>query len=218
MIRKCVCEAFGTFALVLAGTGAIIINDVSDGAITHVGIAMTFGLIVMAIIYSIGETSGAHINPAVTLGFWLSRRLPGRMVAPYIVSQCTGAFLASFVLLGLFAGHETLGATLPAGPAMQSFWLEVILTMILMFVILRVATGSKELGVMAGIAIGGVVGLEAMFAGPISGASMNPARSLAPALVSGQTQFLLVYLAAPVLGAALAVPLWLATSTAHPPR
>ncbi|HRP63583.1 MAG TPA: aquaporin [Phycisphaerales bacterium] len=218
MMRKCVCEAFGTFSLVLAGTGAIIINDVSDGAITHVGIAMTFGLIVMAMIYSIGETSGAHINPAVTLGFWLSRRLPGRMVAPYIVSQCTGAFAASFVLLALFPGHETLGATLPAGAAMQSFWLEVILTMILMFVILRVATGSKELGVMAGIAIGGVVGLEAMFAGPISGASMNPARSLAPALVSGKTQFLWVYLAAPVLGAALAVPLWLATSPVRPPR
>ena len=164
LLSKMTAEAIGTFGLVFAGTGAIIINDLSAGAVTHVGIAITFGLIVMTMIYAVGETSGGHINPAVTLGFWVARRMPGSEVPPYIISQVIGAFAATGVLAMIFAGHPTLGATEPAGPAMQSFWLEVILTAILMFVILCVATGSKEIGIMAGIAIGGVVGLEAMYA------------------------------------------------------
>lgn len=206
--RKYLAEIIGTFILVFAGTGAIVINDVSHGAITHAGIALTFGLVVMAMIYALGETSGAHLNPAVTLGFLLSRRIRGQHVLFYILSQLTGAILASLLLKVLFPAHPKLGATLPAGSAMQSFILELVLTAILMFVILCVSTGSKEIGVMAGIAVGGVIGFEAMFAGPICGASMNPARSLAPAIVSGQLTSLWIYLTAPVLGAALAVPLW----------
>jgi len=198
-------EAFGTFALVLAGTGAITINDVSGGAITHVGIALTFGLVVMAMIYAVGDVSGAHLNPAVTLGFWASRRFPGRSVLPYVLSQLAGAFAASLLLRLLFPDHGTLGATLPRGSTGQSLVLEAVLTMLLMYVILNVSTGSRETGIMAGAAIGAVVALEAMFAGPISGASMNPARSIAPAVVSGHVQDLWVYLVGPVAGAVVAV-------------
>jgi len=205
MIKKCFAELLGTFALVFAGTGAIVINEVSNGAITHVGVALTFGLVVLAMIYAIGDISGAHINPAVTLGFWAARRLPARSVAPYLLSQGAGALLASGALRFLFPQNELLGATQPAGPARQSFVLEFILTAILMFVILNVSTGAKEKGITAGIAVGAVIALEALFAGPICGASMNPARSLAPALVSGHLANLWIYLAAPALGALAAV-------------
>ncbi|HEX8833012.1 MAG TPA: MIP family channel protein, partial [Abditibacteriaceae bacterium] len=204
-MKKLYAEAFGTFALVFAGTGAIVTNAVSGGAVTHVGIALTFGLIVMAMIYALGEVSGAHFNPAVTLGFWAAKRFPGKEVLPYIVSQCLGAIAASALLRFLFAAHPTLGATLPSGPVAQSFVLEIVLTCFLMFVILGVSTGAKEKGITAGIAIGATVALEALFAGPICGASMNPARSLAPALVSGNLQHLWVYLLAPVVGALVAV-------------
>jgi aquaporin Z len=190
---------------ILAGTGAIVINDVSGGAITHVGIALTFGLIVLAMIYAIGDVSGCHLNPAVTLGFVAARRFGWRLAAHYIACQCLGAVLASLALRLMFPAHGTLGATLPAGGALQSFALEFLLTLILMFVILSVSTGSKEKGIMAGVAVGAVIALEAMFAGPISGASMNPARSLAPALVSLRLESLWVYLTAPVLGACSAV-------------
>jgi aquaporin Z len=202
--KKYLGEAIGTFALVFAGTGAIIINDVSGGTVSHVGVALTFGLVVMAMIYAVGDISGAHLNPAVTLGFWFSRRLPGQSVGPYIGSQLIGAFAASGLLLGMFA-HNTLGATHPAGPPMQSFLLECVLTAILMFVILSVAAGSKEKGLLAGVAIGGVIAFEALFAGPISGASMNPARSLAPAVLSGAISDVWIYLLAPVIGAAFGV-------------
>ena len=207
-MSKYAAEIFGTFALVFAGTGAVVIDAVSGGGVTHVGIALTFGLVVMAMIYAVGDVSGAHLNPAVTVGFWLARRLPGRRVAPYVLSQVTGAMLASLLLRSMFSNRAYLGATLPAGSDWQSFALEAVLTAVLMFVILCVSTGPKEVGVMAGIAVGGVIGFEAMFAGPISGASMNPARSLAPALVSGHLQSLWVYLAAPLLGSAIAVPCW----------
>lgn len=210
-MRKYIAEAIGTFALVFAGTGAIVINKVSGGAVTGPGIAITFGLIVMAMIYAFGETSGAHLNPAVTTGFFLARRFPGQCVAPYIISQFIGAFAASGILRFLFGNVAFLGSTLPAGSEVQSFILEIILTALLMIVILCVATGSKEQGLMAGIAIGGTVGLEAMFAGPICGASMNPARSISPALVSGHVASLWVYVAGPLIGAAIAVPGWLAT-------
>jgi aquaporin NIP len=198
-------ELFGTFTLVFAGTGAIIINDVTGGSVSHVGISLTFGLVVMAMIYSLGDISGAHLNPAVTFGFWISGRFSGRLLLPYILSQCLGAFLASAVLRFLFSQHSTLGATLPAGSISQAFVLEVILAFFLMFVIINVSVGAKETGLMAGVAIGAVVGLEAMFAGPITGASMNPARSLAPAVLSGQVHELWIYLVAPFLGAYLGI-------------
>lgn len=205
MNRKCIAELLGTFTLVFAGTGAIIINDLYGHAVTHVGIAITFGLVVLAMIYAFGDISGAHLNPAVTLGFAASRRFAWAAVLPFLASQMLGAFAASAMLLSLFPTHSTLGTTLPAGSAWQSFVLEVILTLILMIVILRVSTGAKEKGITAGIAVGAVIGLEAMFAGPVSGASMNPFRSLAPALLSGRTEHLWIYLVAPTLGAGLAV-------------
>jgi len=207
-MRKYTAELIGTFALVFCGTGAIIINQETSGVITHPGIAFTFGLIVMVMIYALGPISGAHLNPAVTIAFAISKRFPAREIAPYILSQLAGAFLASFTLSQLFTPNELLGTTLPAGSEMQSFVLEAILTFFLMLVIIQVATGSKEQGMFAGLAIGSTVLLEAMFAGPICGASMNPARSLAPAIVSGHTEHLWIYLSAPILGAALAVLLW----------
>lgn len=199
-------EFLGTAAIVFAGTGAIVINDISGGAIGHAGIALTFGLIVLAMIYTLGDISGAHLNPAVTIGFSAAGRFPIARVGPYLAAQFTGALAASGLLRALFPGHTNLGATLPAGPASQSFILEIVLTFLLMLVILSVSTGAKEKGITAGIAIGAVIALEAMFAGPICGASMNPARSLAPALVSGNINALWLYLTAPVLGALLAIP------------
>ena len=207
-MRKYVAEIIGTFALVFCGTGAIIINQESGGAITHVGIAITFGLIVTAMIYAIGDISGAHLNPAVTLAFWVAKEFPVKEILPYIISQAIGAFLASGILKYLFPANDFLGSTLPKGLPMQSFILELILTFILMFVILRVAKGSKEQGMFAGLAIGFVVLLEAMFAGPICGASMNPIRSLAPAIVSGHLENVWIYLTAPILGAVFAVSVW----------
>ena len=157
-------------------------------------------------IYTFGDISGAHFNPAVTIGFWAARRLPARDVAPYIVSQSVGALLASGILRLLFSQSKLLGATMPAGSEMQSFILEALLTFLLMLTILNVSTGAKEKGITAGIAVGAVIGLEAMFAGPICGASMNPARSLAPALVSLHPEHLWLYILAPILGACLAMP------------
>jgi MIP family channel proteins len=200
-MRKLAAEILGTFALVFAGTGAIVINEVVGGTVSHVGIALTFGLIVLAMIYAVGDVSGAHLNPAVTLGFFAARRFEGRLVVPYLVSQCLGAISASLTLRFLFPSSATLGATLPIGEAGQSFVLEFILTFLLMFVILSVSTGSKEKGILAGVAVGSVIALEALFAGPISGASMNPARSFAPALVSMNLGSLWIYLTAPILGA-----------------
>ena len=204
-MRKLAAEFIGTFALVFAGTGAIVINETSGGAITHVGIALTFGLIVLAMIYTLGDVSGAHLNPAVTVGFWLARRFPAGEVWRYLLAQLTGALLASLVLKLLFPTDLNLGGTHPAGTAMQSFILEFILTLLLMLVILNVSTGAKEKGITAGIAVGAVIALEALFAGPICGASMNPFRSLAPAMVSGRLGDVWIYLIAPVLGAAAAV-------------
>jgi aquaporin Z len=200
-MKRLVAEFIGTFTLVFAGTGAVIIDGANNGAVTHVGVALTFGLVVLAMIYTFGDISGAHINPAVTLGFWAARRMPFREVPPYIVSQCLGALAASASLRFLFPQSHLLGATLPSGSEAQSFILEAILTFILMLTILSVSTGAKEKGITAGIAIGAIIGLEAMFAGPICGASMNPARSLAPAVVSGSLAHLWIYIAAPVLGA-----------------
>ncbi len=211
-MKKYLSETLGTFALVFCGTGAIITNQLSGGAVTHLGIAITFGLIVLAMIYAFGDKSGAHLNPAVTIAFWFAGRFPAKEILPFIISQLVGAFAASASLKLLFPEHETLGATLPAGSTFQSFVLEIILMFMLMLVIINVSTGAKEKGITAGIAIGSVVLLEALFAGPISGASMNPARSIAPAVVSGNLQHLWVYILAPLVGAIIAVVIgvWLA--------
>ena len=218
-MRKYYAEILGTFALVFCGTGAIIINQESHGAITHPGIALTFGLIVMVMIYAVGPISGAHLNPAVTIAFTLAKRFPLTQVVPYIVSQAIGAFVASLTLKLLFNTSEFLGATMPAGPELQSFVLEVILSFLLMFVIINVATGSKEQGMFAGLAIGATVLLEALFAGPICGASMNPIRSISPALVSGHTEHLWIYIIAPTIGASLAILIWnvIKTEEKHAP-
>ena len=202
---KYIAEFIGTFALVFAGTGAIIINDVTGGAVTNVGVGLTFGMIVMTMIYAVGDVSGAHFNPAVTLGFFVARRFEGKLILPYVLSQLSGALVASLLLRGLFPQHATLGATAPAGPALQSLILEIILTALLTFVILNVSVGAKERGITAGIAVGSVIALEALFAGPICGASMNPARSFAPALVSQNLAYLWIYLVAPLAGALVAV-------------
>jgi len=207
-MRKYLAEIIGTFAMIFCGTGAIIINQESGGVITHLGIAITFGLIVAAMIYSIGDISGAHLNPSVTIAFWVAKSFSAKEILPYIFSQGLGAILASITLKFLFPNNQFLGATLPAGSEIQSFILELILTFILMFTILNVANGNKEQGMIAGLVIGSVVLLEALFAGPICGASMNPIRSLSPALVSGHTEHLWIYLTAPNFGAILAVFVW----------
>jgi aquaporin NIP len=207
-MKKYFAEFIGTFALVFCGTGAIIINNETHGVISHAGIAVTFGLIVAAMIYSLGNISGAHLNPAVTIGFWIAKTFPGKEILPYILAQLAGAFFASGILKLMFPADIFLGTTLPKNSEMQSWTLELILTFILMLVILNVAKGSKEQGMFAGLAIGSVVLLEAMFAGPICGASMNPARSLAPAIVSGHAEHLWVYLTAPFAGSVIAVFTW----------
>lgn len=207
-MRKYISEIIGTFAIVFCGTGAIIINQETGGTISHVGVAFTFGLIVMSMIYALGNISGAHFNPAVTIAFTVANKFDTKDVFPYIICQISGAILASFTLHLLFPVNEFLGATLPSGSELQSFVLEFILTFLLMLVILNVAHGSKEQGMFAGLAIGSVITLEAMFAGPICGASMNPARSLAPALVSTHLEHLWLYLLSPTLGAIASVVIW----------
>jgi len=205
MSKRFISEIIGTFALVFCGTGAMVINDFTGGTVTHVGVAITFGLIVMGMIYAFGDISGAHMNPAVTIGFAYAKKFPWKEVPAYVLAQLIGAFLASGILLYLFPESQTLGATLPGLSALKVFILEIILSFFLMVVIINVSTGSKEIGVVAGIAIGSVVLLEAMFAGPITGASMNPARSIAPAVVSGNIADLWIYILAPIIGCVLAV-------------
>ena len=204
--NRYIAEAIGTFALVFAGCGAIVVNDQFGGALGHAGVCLVFGLVVMAMIYSIGNISGAHLNPAVTLGFRFAGRLDNRAVLPYIGSQVAGAVAAAALLRMLFPEHDTLGATLPATDLARAFATEVVLSFLLMFVILNVSTGHMEKGIMAGVAVGGTIALEALIGGPVTGASMNPARSLGPALVSGHLDSLWLYLTAPIVGTFLAWP------------
>jgi aquaporin Z len=199
-MKKYLSEYIATFALVFCGTGAIVINELSGNAVSHLGVGMTFGLIVIAMIYSFGHVSGAHLNPAVTFAFWLSGRFPLKNLLPYVISQLLGAITASLILKFLFPDAQNIGITQPYGSVMQSFVLETILTFILMLVIIHTSTGAKEIGVFAGLGIGSTVMLEAIFAGPVSGASMNPARSFAPALISNNFDHLWLYILAPCVG------------------
>ncbi len=210
-MNKILAEFLGTFILVFAGTGAMVINQVTGGTIGHVGIALTFGLVVMAMIHAFGDVSGAHLNPAVSIAFSVAGRFPKNEVPGYVIAQLGGALAAGATLKLLFPSAHDLGMTVPRDGIMQSFVLEIILTAILMLVIFSVSSGSKEKGITAGITIGGVIALMALFAGPISGASMNPARSLAPAIMSGNFHHLWLYPVATIVGALLAIPLCRAT-------
>jgi aquaporin NIP len=201
-MKNFISEFLSTFFLVFAGTGAIVIDQQSGGAITHVGVALTFGLVITAMAFTFGKYSGAHMNPAVTIALAIGNKFPKKDIPLYLSAQLTGAFAASFLLKILFPDNASLGATLPVGNETQSFILELILTFFLMITILST---TKEKNNYAPIAIGFVILLEALFAGPICGASMNPFRSLAPAIVSGNLQSLWLYLTAPTLGAIIAM-------------
>jgi aquaporin NIP len=201
--RVLVAEAIGTFALVFAGCGAIVV-DAKTGALGHLGVAFSFGLVIMVMIYALGHISGAHFNPAVTLAFALTRHFPWARAGAYWGAQLVGAIVAAALLRGSLGDHAHVGATFPSGSQGQAFLWELVLTFFLMFVIMAVATDSRAVGEAAAIAIGGTVGLDALFGGPITGASMNPARSIGPALVSGDLHALWLYIVAPAVGAALA--------------
>jgi aquaporin NIP len=200
--RALVGEAFGTFALVFAGAGAIMV-DSKTHALGHVGVAITFGLVIMAMIYAVGHVSGAHFNPAVTFAFALTRHFPWSRAAGYCGAQVVGAITAAALLRASLGDIAHVGATLPSGTQAQSFLWELVMSAFLMFVILAVATDTRAVGEAAAIAIGGTILMDAMFGGPISGASMNPARSLGPALVSGDLHALWLYIVAPIVGASL---------------
>ncbi|MEG4308882.1 MULTISPECIES: MIP/aquaporin family protein [unclassified Microcoleus] len=204
--REALAEFLGTFILVFAGTGAVMVNKISQGAITHLGVSLVFGAVVAAMIYATGHISSAHLNPAVTLAFWASGFFVSKRVLPYIIAQCAGAIAASTLLLITLGKVANLGATVPLnGNWLQSLILETVLTFILMFVIFGSGLDRRAPIGFAGIAIGLTVGLEAAFMGPITGASMNPARSFGPAIVGGIWQHQWVYWVAPILGAQLAV-------------
>lgn len=200
-MHKLAAEYIGAFALVFAGTGAVVIDAETGGGVGHIGVGLTFGLVIMVMIYAVGHISGAHFNPAVTLGFAVGRHFSWTLVPRYWTAQVLGGVTASLLLRAMFGDIAHLGATIPRGSAQQSFVLEAVLTFLLMFVITSVATDVRAVGQAAAIAIGGTIGLEALFAGPISGASMNPARSLAPALVSWTWTDQWLYIAGPMIGA-----------------
>jgi MIP family channel proteins len=205
--RRAGAEAVGTYALVTAGCGAIIVDSTTH-ALTHVGVAITFGLIILVMIAATGHLSGAHFNPAVTVAFALTRHFPWRAVPVYIGGQLAGAVAGAATLVVLFGPGTGLGVTRPAGSALQSFGLEVLLTAVLMFVIVSVATDTRAVGELAAVAIGATVTLDALWGGPISGASMNPARSFGPALLAGVWQDQWLYWAGPLLGAAVGAGLY----------
>jgi MIP family channel proteins len=211
-LRRAGAELIGTYALVTAGCGAIMVNSIS-GALTHIGIAFTFGLIIMVMIAATGHLSGAHFNPAVTLAFALTRHFAWRDVPLYIGGQLLGAVAGALTLHALFGPLADLGATVPSGSAFQSLGLETLLTAVLMFVIISVATDTRAVGQLAALAIGATVALDALWGGPISGASMNPARSFGPALIAGVWRDQWVYWVGPLLGASLGAVLYQALRT-----
>ena len=203
LARRAGAEGLAAFALVFAGCGAIVSDARYDGALGAVGVSLVFGLIIMVMIYATGHLSGAHINPAVTLAFTLTRHFPAREAAAYIAAQMAGATAGALTLLAIWTDKPAnLGATVPSAGAGSALVYEFLLTALLMFVIVAVATDSRAVGAAAAIAIGGTVGLDALFGGPVTGASMNPARSLGPALASGTWTYFWIYLAGPILGAA----------------
>lgn len=202
--QRLIAEALGTAGLLLFGTGAIVVNEQTQ-ALGHGGTAAAAGLAVFLLIQAFGPISGSHLNPAVTVGFWAAGRMPGRLVLPYALAQVGGALAGSGLLRLLAPAGSMLGATRPAHGAAEALAVEAILTFWLVLVVLRVAHGSREQGLLAGLAIGATVGLEALVAGPLTGASMNPARSLAPALLNGQLAGIWLYVAGPLAGALLAV-------------
>jgi aquaporin Z len=204
-MKKYLSEFIGTFILVFAGTGVVIVDQQTAGAVTLTGIAACWGLIIVATVYAFGDISGNHINPAVTIAMAVDKRFEWKEVPAFLFSQLLGAFGASLLLHFLFPDNTSLGATQPGGSVMQSFIMEVIMTFILLLVILRVSTGSKEKGITAGLVIGATVAFLVLFGGPVSGTSLNPTRSLAPAIVSGNMNALWIYLTAPVIGAVAAV-------------
>jgi len=206
MISRCLSEFVGTFALVFAGAGAIVVDTAFGGVLGHLGICIVFGLIVMAMVYSLGNVSGAHINPAVTLAFAAAGRFEWNMVLPYVVFQLSGAAVAAALLRFLFPDADGLGGTYLAVPLAQGVVWEIVISFLLMFVIFNVSTGHMEKGIMAGVAVGGAVALLALLGGPATGASMNPARSFGPLLVAGHLADLWVYFLAPVAGMLLAIP------------
>jgi aquaporin NIP len=204
LARRALAEALAAFALVFAGCGAIIANEQYHRALGAVGTSLVFGLVIMVMVYATGHLSGAHINPAVTIAFTLTRHFPGREAVAYVTAQVLGATAAALVLLGVWTDRPAhLGATLPTVAAGSAFLYEAVLTAFLMFVIMAVATDTRAVGAAAAIAIGGVIGLDALFGGPVTGASMNPARSFGPALVSGEWRDFWVYVTGPIAGAAL---------------
>jgi aquaporin Z len=206
--QRLLAEFFGTFALIFFGTGAVVVNEAFGGSLTHTGVSLAWGLIVMVLIYALGDLSGAHLNPTVSVGFAVAGRFPASELFPYILVQCIGAIAASMTLHLLIPENRLLGATLPSGSETQSLILEFLLSLMLMMVILNVSHGAKEKGITAGIAVGAMIGLEALVAGPVSGASMNPARSMAPALVSGHLEHLWIYILSPIIGGLAAAPLF----------
>jgi MIP family channel proteins len=201
--RRALAEGIAAFSLVFAGCGAIIANAEYGGSLGDVGVALVFGLVIMAMVYATGHLSGAHINPAVTIAFTLTRHFPAREAAGYVTAQCAGAALAALLLAGLWTGEPArLGATVPTVGSGTALVYEALLTAFLMFVIVAVATDTRAVGAGAAIAIGGTVGLDALFGGPVTGASMNPARSFGPALAAGEWSHLWLYVIGPVAGAA----------------
>ena len=208
-MQRYLSEFLGTFILVLAGCGAIAVKSQTGGEPPFIGIGVIWGLIVMAVIFTIGDVSGAHINPAVTLAFWVARRFSTADVVPYVLAQCLGATAAAGVLWYLFGAHAATGVTHfnpEVTSVTQAFVLEVLLTWFLMFAVINVSTGAKEKGITAAIAIGGVISIDVLFGGQVTGASMNPARSLGPAIVAGDFDQLWLYFAGPIIGAILAIP------------
>lgn len=206
--KRCILEFIGTFFLVFAGCGAMLVNDLYGGVLGHLGVSLVFGLVVMAVIYAIGEISGAHINPAVTIAFAFAKRFPLKDTPFYIAFQILGAIAASYLLRFLFPGLDNYGMTTTTLITFKAILFEVIISFFLMFVIIHVSEGSKEQGLMAGVAVGFTVLLSSLYAGPVTGASMNPARSIGPAIASGHIQGQWIYLIAPVLGTTLAVLVW----------